>query len=318
MKTTSLGLDRRRPKWTAGMHTSTLLALAVTLMSTTVTPFVPGSEKLNGQQIVDVGASSVKDNLPVPVVESETSSPALFTSVSRFLTTNGTVVIAQRGSTTSMPCEVVSLGDGVITWLRRKDHHLLTVAHVVYSSDERFHVQGPLRSSQTQNWALQIRFVQERDAGLYECQMSTHPPSSLFVELIVVEARAEIEGGSEKYVKSGSTLRLTCHIRQNSVAPDYVFWYHDGRMINYDETLGVSVSGDQASSTLVVGKAHSLHSGNYSCVPSNVRPASVFVHILNGEKPAAMQHSNALSRWSSAWLLLCVAMVTTLSDDLFL
>ena len=57
----------------------------------------------------------MKDNLPVPVVESETSSPALFTSVSRFLTTNGTVVIAQRGSTTSMPCEVVSLGDGVVS-----------------------------------------------------------------------------------------------------------------------------------------------------------------------------------------------------------
>ena len=97
------------------------------------------------------------------------------------------------------------------------------------------------------------------------------------------EARAEIDGGPEKYVKSGSTLKLTCHIRQNSVAPDFVFWYHDGRMINYEDRLGVSVVGDATSSTLVVGKAHSSNSGNYSCVPSNVRPASVIVHILNGD-----------------------------------
>ena len=99
---------------------------------------------------------------------------------------------------------------------------------------------------------------------------------------ILIEARAELEGGPEKYVKSGSTLKLTCHIRQSSVAPDFVFWYHDGRMINYEGALGVSVQGDATSSTLIVGKAHSLHSGNYSCVPSNVRPASVLVHILHG------------------------------------
>lgn len=102
------------------------------------------------------------------------------------------------------------------------------------------------------------------------------------LHLASLEARAEIEGGPEKYVKSGSTLKLMCHIRQNSVAPDFVFWYHDGRMINYEGALGVTVLGDAASSTLIIGKAQSLHSGNYSCVPSNVRPASVIVHILNG------------------------------------
>ena len=110
------------------------------------------------------------------------------------------------------------------------------------------------------------------------------------------EARAEIDGGPEKYVKSGSTLKLTCHIRQNSVAPDFVFWYHDGRMINYEGALGVSVIGDAASSTLIVGKAHSLHSGNYSCVPSNVRPASVIVHILNGNHLVIYCLS-----WSGLW-----------------
>jgi len=232
----------------------------------------------------------------------------------RFVTPNGTIITAQKVSTASLPCEVVSLGDGVVTWFRRKDFHLLTVGHGVYSSDERFYVQGPMRSTQAQDWALQIRFVQERDAGLYECQLSTHPPSSLFIELVVVEARAEIEGGPEKYVKSGSRLKLTCHIRENSVAPDFVFWYHDARMINYEGAHGVTVHGDATSSTLIIDKAQSLHSGNYSCAPSNIRPSSVIVHILNGEKPAAMQHSGgAALHWYSVPFLFIVECVFLLS-----
>jgi len=235
-------------------------------------------------------------------------------SKAHFITPNGTIITAQQVSTASLPCEVLSLGDGVVTWFRRKDFHLLTVGHAVYSSDERFLVQAPMRSTQAQDWALQIRFVQERDAGLYECQLSTHPPSSLFVELIVVEARAEIEGGPEKYVKSGSRLKLTCHIRQNSVVPDFVFWYHDGRMISYEGAQGVTVLGDATSSTLIIERAQSSNSGNYSCAPSNIHPSSVVVHILNGEKPAAMQHSGgAALHWYSIPLLFIVECVFLLS-----
>ncbi|KZS19618.1 zwei Ig domain protein zig-8 [Daphnia magna] len=237
------------------------------------------------------------------------SSSAVGTHSARFVTSNGTLITAQRGSTASLPCEVVSLGDGVVTWFRRKDFHLLTVGHAVYSSDERFHVQGPMRSTQTQDWALQIRFAQERDSGLYECQLSTHPPSSLFVELVVVEAHAEIDGGPEKYVKSGSTLKLTCHLRQSSVTPDFVFWYQDERMINYEGAAGVKVISDAASSTLIIERAQSVHSGNYSCVPYNVNPSSVIVHILNGEKPAAMQHSSAALHWYSVSVIFIVECV---------
>lgn len=37
-----------------------------------------------------------------------------------------------------------------------------------------------------QDWTLQIKYVQMRDAGLYECQVTKYPPTSIFVTLNVV------------------------------------------------------------------------------------------------------------------------------------
>ncbi|KAJ4434705.1 hypothetical protein ANN_23273 [Periplaneta americana] len=95
------------------------------------------------------------------------------------------------------------------------------------------------------------------------------------------EARAEILGGPDKFVKSGSSLRLTCVLKKSTEPPVYVFWYHESRMINYDMGRGVRVRHGRYTSELVVTEAHKHDSGNYSCVPSNAHPASISVHILN-------------------------------------
>lgn len=104
--------------------------------------------------------------------------------------------------------------------------------------------------------------------------------------LIVAEARAEIAGPAEKYLKLGSTLRLVCTLLSSTEPPVYVFWYHNNRMINYDGDRGVNVTKDLPSqtSTLLINSASPEHSGNYSCVPSNAQPASTYVHILNGKR----------------------------------
>ncbi|PSN44261.1 hypothetical protein C0J52_24562 [Blattella germanica] len=125
----------------------------------------------------------------------------------------------------------------------------------------------------------------------------------------IAEARAEILGGPDKFVKSGSSLRLTCLLKKSTEPPVYVFWYHESRMINYDLGRGVRVRHGRYSSELVVTEAHKHDSGNYSCVPSNAQPASISVHILNGEEPAAMQHGSKSSSarndfsWSCSILL---------------
>lgn len=94
----------------------------------------------------------------------------------------------------------------------------------------------------SQNWQLQIRFVRLRDAGWYECAVSSHPSISLFVQLHVTESKAKIDGPPERYLKPGSMLRLTCRILDNIEMPLFIFWYHNARMVNYDSHLGINVT----------------------------------------------------------------------------
>ncbi|XP_065161598.1 limbic system-associated membrane protein-like isoform X2 [Atheta coriaria] len=225
----------------------------------------------------------------------------------QFATENCTVTTSQIGSTAFVPCVVNNIREGIVSWIRRKDYHLLTVGPTTYSSDERFqavHIQH------SEDWTLKIKYVQLRDAGLYECQVSSHPPTSIFIQLNVVEARAEISGPAEKYLKPGSGLKLQCTVLQSTENPSYVFWYHNNRMINYDVDRGINVSTELTAktSTLTITNAATRHSGNYSCVPSNAQPASTYVHILNGENPAAMQHGGRGLSWlqcsPSSWLLI--------------
>jgi hypothetical protein len=70
-----------------------------------------------------------------------------------------------------------------VSWIRHRDVHILTVGRYTYASDQRFTI---VKSRPTEDWTLQIKFTQARDAGLYECQVSTQPHRSQFIRLNVV------------------------------------------------------------------------------------------------------------------------------------
>uniref|UniRef100_A0A1B0D0E0 Uncharacterized protein n=1 Tax=Phlebotomus papatasi TaxID=29031 RepID=A0A1B0D0E0_PHLPP len=99
---------------------------------------------------------------------------------------------------------------------------------------------------------------------------------------IVHQARAEIIGPTVRYLTPDSTLRLICRVVQSTETSEFLFWYQDDRMINYDSDRGVNISTepDYNYSELTIMRATKQHSGNYSCVPSNAQPASVTVHIF--------------------------------------
>ncbi|KAK7079750.1 hypothetical protein SK128_003108 [Halocaridina rubra] len=89
-------------------------------------------------------------------------------------------------------------------------------------------------------------------------------------------------------------------------------------MINYDSEEGdgqsVVVENDDHTSVFMVTRANRHHSGNYTCAPSNAKPASILVHVLNGEHPAAMQDGNGSCVLKPSSLLLMVMMAILLNQ----
>ncbi|KAG8231317.1 hypothetical protein J437_LFUL011141 [Ladona fulva] len=76
-----------------------------------------------------------------------------------------------------------SLWRSQVMWLRRSGDRvsLLTVGDTAYSSDSRV----ALRFQYPNNWRLHISPVMKTDEGTYFCQLSTHPPRAIYVNITV-------------------------------------------------------------------------------------------------------------------------------------
>lgn len=67
--------------------------------------------------------------------------------------------------------------------MRIRDLHILTVGTYTFANDQRFQTAFHREYNE---WTMHIKWVQERDAGKYECQVSTQPIRSYSVHLNVV------------------------------------------------------------------------------------------------------------------------------------
>lgn len=228
-----------------------------------------------------------------------------------------TNITTQLGTHAYLPCKVKQLGNKSVSWIRRRDAHILTIDRYTFIADDRFQA-FMVDSSDT--WTLQVKYVQARDAGQYECQVSTEPKMSHFITLNVVVPKIEILGESDVYVKTDSPVSLKCVITQSLEEPAYIFWYHDGeRVLNYDpRSLDIKmerIGTDTTVGSLIIYQARPDDSGNYTCSPSNLDSASVLLHVLNGEHPAAMQRgknsASPIPGWSHLSMALGLAACTS-------
>ncbi|KAK9890196.1 hypothetical protein WA026_010307 [Henosepilachna vigintioctopunctata] len=129
----------------------------------------------------------------------------------------------------------------------------------------------------------------------------------------LIVPKIEISGKSDVYVRTESTVSLRCVITQSLEEPAYIFWYHDGeRVLKYDRSAidirTERLGSDTTESTLMIFHAKPEHSGNYTCSPSNLDSASVLLHVLNGEHPAAMQRGKNSASPIPGWSHLSVGL----------
>lgn len=138
--------------------------------------------------------------------------------------------------------------------MRHRDVHILTVGSYTYTTDQRFQATYNKELGES---TLEIKWASIRDAGLYECQISSEPIRSLFVHLDVVGKLNSIEdfawisiaktislfihstvptaviwGGPEIFVEKGSMINITCTINYSTEPPAYIFWYHQDEVIS--------------------------------------------------------------------------------------
>ncbi|KAH1006155.1 hypothetical protein HUJ05_006919 [Dendroctonus ponderosae] len=138
-------------------------------------------------------------------------------------------VTALVGKTTYLGCRVRNLGNRTVSWIRHRDLHLLTVNRFTYTSDQRF---SALHNPHTEDWTLQVRYPQRRDAGTYECQVATTPPIGHSMYLSVVEPVTTLLGGPEMYINKGSTMNLTCVVQHSPEPPPSIYWTHDQQVFH--------------------------------------------------------------------------------------
>ncbi|XP_022131172.2 hemicentin-2-like [Pieris rapae] len=222
---------------------------------------------------------------------------------------------AAVGQPAYLHCRVRNLADRAVSWIRKRDLHILTVGVHTYSSDARF---AALHADGSDEWTLRVSPAQPRDSGVYECQVSTEPKISLSFRLTVVVSKAEILSGPELFVRAGSDINLTCVAKHAPDPPSFIYWYRGEQVVNYAQRGGISVETEQRTRTsrLLIARAAPHDSGNYTCAPSSSESASVIVHVLSGERPAAMQSSSSLSSHINP-LLLTLSISTLLHNYIF-
>ncbi|XP_013140407.1 PREDICTED: uncharacterized protein LOC106104812 [Papilio polytes] len=137
-----------------------------------------------------------------------------------FEESNVTQMEAHVGSEALLNCRVVMLKDKTVMWLRNTSDvaQLLTVGREAHAGDSRITVKFQYPN----NWRISINPVKASDEGLYMCQISTHPPRTIYSNLTILPPVLTINGDKlhvvkDRFYKAGSLIKLSCAISEEYI-----------------------------------------------------------------------------------------------------
>ena len=243
----------------------------------------------------------------------EMQEPVTLTFACRYLNSSSTIpgnLSVALGTTARLHCTVTNVEQEAvsmtllnivpnlsnllqISWIRLSDYRILTNGLITFTADDRFTV---LHKPGGNEWTLQISGVQARDQGEYQCQAATTTGiRTISSWLRVTQPRASILGSREKHVNLGDSVTISCELRNSVGTPEFVFWYHNSTMVNFQP--GVSVSThllgpdpdalwvappNTTVPTLQIISTKPEHAGNYTCAPPHSSSDSVRLYVSSG------------------------------------
>ncbi|XP_025832144.1 Down syndrome cell adhesion molecule-like protein Dscam2 isoform X2 [Agrilus planipennis] len=181
-------------------------------------------------------------------------------------------VVGVAGMDLVVKCPVAGYPIETISWER--DGQILPI-----NRRQKVFANGTLVIEQTQP---------SEDAGTYTCQVQNKQRNSARrnVEIrINVPPKILPINPMTDVLREGMRAPITCQIMEGDL-PITFRWERNGKLISNNISMGTSVRRiDEFSSSLILEKVTSMHSGNYTCIASNVAGVEKYTVPLSVNVP---------------------------------
>uniref|UniRef100_A0A915I7A4 Ig-like domain-containing protein n=1 Tax=Romanomermis culicivorax TaxID=13658 RepID=A0A915I7A4_ROMCU len=193
-------------------------------------------------------------------------------------------VSAEKGDDVKFTCQIENLGKNKVAFLKLNPPLLISSQRKVYLKHQKYKIDGgDPDGSGVQSWTLNLKRVDERDAGRYMCQVGVSPTltQTAFLNLRTPPTILSEKTSNDVVATENSNVTLTCEAN-GEPKPDITWKRLDQENIitNDPEGYGEKIVYGK---TLTLYKVNRYHTADYLCLADNgIMPTdgwSVKLHV---------------------------------------